>query len=463
MSGGSHTIGPLCGRTLNWIPNRSNNGKGRSKPSVGKALKSAVSASSPVIKNMIKRALMEGGSRAGGYLGGQIGVPQTGRKLGSALAARVSKLVGSGEYTLGGDAQVNSLIKGGVPATISFGDKTTRLTHREFIGDIYCGAQGAFRSSQFVVNADYSTTFPYLAGIATQFEKYRFKGLVFEYISTVSPLVGSGTAGALSSLGSVVMACQFNTSAPPFVSKTQMENTENAISVRTDQNCLYGVECKDQVQNWYYTRHIGASAGVNANVGNIYDLCDFSIATVGGPSGSTVNDVVGELWVTYDVELTGPRLPDVRSGYIHGFASTGVASTTPFGATANQTIKNYGITGDVTVNGKDLLLNNLTSGDFYMLTYCARGSADAACTMGFTITNGATVNYFNNATQYRVVGSAVTTSTFQNSYVFKTTGPSCKLSFNSSSTADPVLPGGTTVTAEWTLSAIAFSVSDTSI
>lgn len=339
----------------------------------------ATAAAKPQLQRMVRQSLTAGGQRLGTAIGGQIGMSGAGAKMGSALGARISKLIGSGDYVATGLTSHNTLIRNSMPATISFGDRTIRIAHREYICDVLAGADHpTFNSRQFVVNANYTTTFPYLSGIATQFEKYRFKGLVFEFVSTTTPYASAGT-----SVGTVVMAAQFNTASPDFQTKTQMENVENAISIRMDQNALYGVECKDQVQNWYYTRHIGSAANATTNVSNIYDLCDFSIATVGGSSASASNPV-GELWVTYDVELTGPRLPDSRYGYFHSFCSD-PSTATPLGG-SSRTVKQYGMLNNITVTGSTVSFQNAVVGDIYSVQYTCL----AATAGGSIITFGGT-------------------------------------------------------------------------
>lgn len=336
---------------------------------------------------MVRQTLTAGGQRLGTAIGGHIGMPMSGAKLGSALGARISKLIGSGDYTSTGLTAHNTLIRNAVPATISFSDRTIRIAHREYICDVLAGASHpTFNSRQFVVNANYTSTFPYLSGIATQFEKYRFRGLVFEYVSTTTPYASAGA-----SVGTVVMACQFNTASPDFQTKTQMENVENAISIRMDQNALYGVECKDQVQNWYYTRHIGAAANAATNVSNIYDLCDFSIATVGGNAASAGNQV-GELWVTYDVELTGPRLPDSRYGYLHSYTPE-PSTASPLGG-SSRAVKQYGMLNNVTLTGSVVSFQNAVVGDIYSISYTVIGTSAGASIIGFGGTGYEIVNMF---------------------------------------------------------------------
>jgi hypothetical protein len=374
----------------------------------------------------------------------------TGAKVGSMLGRRISSLIGSGDYRATGLTAHNSLIQNNIPATISFTDRTIRIAHREYICDVVTSANSSFKSDQFVVNANYATTFPYLSGIATQFEKYRFKGLVFEFISTTTPYATAGTT-----VGTAVMACQFNTANPDFNSKTQMENVENAISVRLDQSALYGVECKDQVQNWYYTRHLGAGANEATNVSNIYDLCDFSIATVGSPG---VSKPVGELWVTYDVELTGPRLPDARYGYLHISASD-PATGYPFG-TNTRTVVRQGILSNVTVNplSSDVInFNNVLVGDILSIDYTYKAATAGNNVVAMTLSGCEYVNILAGGTVGVIAEPATATSTTTaglTAYV-RIIALDAALNFNTT-----VLGGAGADTVDLVISSIAFSVKD---
>lgn len=412
----------------------------------------AVDMAKPYVKKMVRNALTSGGQRLGTMAGGQFGVPLSGGRLGSALGARISKLIGSGDYASTGLTAHNTLIRNSVPASISFGDRTIRITHREYVCDVLAGASApAFNSRQFVVNANYTTTFPYLSGIATQFEKYRFQGLVFEFVSTTTPYALAGA-----SVGTVVMACQFNTASPDFQTKTQMENVENAISVRMDQNALYGVECKDQVQNWYYTRHIGTNANASSNVSNIYDLCDFSIATVGG--GATENAQVGELWVTYDVELTGPRLPDSRYGYLH-LSTTAPTSASPLGD-SSRVVKQYGMLNSATFTGTTVSLQNAVVGDIYSVSYGVNGSTAGTSLVDFALVGAEFVNILaQNATgKFATPPQAASVTRAACDGYIRVTKPLATITFSGTTIG---MSGG--LAADLVITPIAFSVKDSDL
>jgi len=248
------------------------------------------------------------GGAAGSALGGKFGMATMGSQAGVALAKRISKAIGSGDYVVTEPVEANTLIKstGNAYAKIKSSDSGTRISHREFLGDVFnSSVAGSFGITGYNVNPGLVATFPYLASIAQNFEEYRINGLVFEFMSTTSPY------NTNSAMGSVIMAMEYNAAAPAYTNKPQMENSDFAISGRLDKNLMYGVECKDNVQMHYYTRNGNSVLPVTTT-----DLGVFYIATQCASSiAASAN--LGELWVSYDIEFFRPRISPARFGYMH--------------------------------------------------------------------------------------------------------------------------------------------------
>lgn len=169
------------------------------------------------------------------------------------------------------------------------------MTHREYIGDVI--GTSDFNVSAYPINPAVAKTFPFLSRIASLFEEYDFEGLVFQYVTT------SGMVGSVSpALGAVIMATDYDSYAPNFVTKQQMESYEGAISTVACENTAHGVEC---ARNEKHSRNLYTRTGPYSGSLLDYDFGKFQIATKGMPTDT----VVGELWVTYDVVLLKPRLP----------------------------------------------------------------------------------------------------------------------------------------------------------
>jgi len=310
------------------------------------------------LKPMIKQALVSSGE----IVGSRMGVGSAGGDIGR----RISRLIGSGDYESNSVA-TNSLIKGtGLSASSQFGQSSLqiRVKHREFLGDIVSGAvAGAFTNYTYPINAGLRSTFPYLSQLASNYEEYCFKGLVFEFISTASPFLST------SALGAAIAAIEYNSASPPFTSKFSMENSAMAVSTRLDKNLMYGVECAtgDNAQNCYYIRN-----GLSTLPLTTTDMGLFQFAVAPG-AGVPTNSVLGELWVAYDVVLDRPYLNMDDIGSCHIFRS-GVSNTNPLG-TASTFVRSNGSLSSTSVTATTISPTSVSVGDSLLITIQWVGTA----------------------------------------------------------------------------------------
>lgn len=86
----------------------------------------------------------------------------------------------------------------------SFGSNNTIIRHREYIGDII--GSTAFSINKWNLNPGDETTFPWLANLAANFEKYRPVGIIFEFKSTSADSLNSTNTA----LGTVMMCPRYN-------------------------------------------------------------------------------------------------------------------------------------------------------------------------------------------------------------------------------------------------------------
>lgn len=172
-----------------------------------------------------------------------------------------------------------------------------RIAHREYIQDIYSTTQ--FSLNNFFLNPGLKASFPWLCNIATNFEQYKWLGIMFEFRSTSANALNSTNTA----LGTVVMATDYNPAAPNFTNKPQMEQNEWTTSSAPSVTFQQPIEC-DPSQNplkLYLVRSGGIPTGQDQRM---FDLANFQIATVGMQAASAI----GELWVTYDVQFFKPVL-----------------------------------------------------------------------------------------------------------------------------------------------------------
>jgi hypothetical protein len=248
----------------------------------------------------------------GGAIGGHVAGP-LGSLVGSTAGDLFARISGMGEYHI----HSNTLLNNQAP---KFGKTTaTRLRHSEFVMDVTTASTaGEFYNRQLQICPTNLTTFPWLQRIARNYEEYKFHGLVFYYKPTSGTAVGSTNTA----LGTVVMATQYDVTADPFVDKKAMEAYEYSSSCIPCDDMIHPVECdpRDNPLDVMYTR-----TGVLQNTSQdrrFHDLGNFNIATVGGQAADVT---LGELWVSYDVELLKPRLPSASEGMWKSFVTMSTA------------------------------------------------------------------------------------------------------------------------------------------
>lgn len=226
----------------------------------------------------------------------------SGDYLGAAMTG--SKILGKGDYTLARNSVVSDITSPQIPYMHS-SKESIRFRHREFISDVYAPNTTNFSSIVYNLNPGLASTFPFLAAIAQQFQEYRFQGLAFEFKST-SAVSLSSTAGL--SMGTVMMASQYRASAPAFADKQTMMNEMWSVDGRPSDCFMLPIECApdESPLDTLYIR--GGSLPATDDI-KFFDLAKLTLATQGIPvNASNTSQIIGELWVTYDVELFKPLI-----------------------------------------------------------------------------------------------------------------------------------------------------------
>lgn len=228
---------------------------------------------------------------AGGYLGGPLGAA-----AGTVLGGGISRISGFGDYQV----RSNSLSLLGtssseVPQFVSNSMNNVRIKHREFLGDV-TSPGSAFSGTRYRINPGATETFPWLASFAAKFQLYKLHGMVFQFKSTSSEYA-TGAA-----LGAVVIATNYTPSDTAFLSKSDMENTGFCVSAKPSLSIIHAVEC-DPSQSTMQYKYIRDPLNSVPDA-NTFDWGVTTVATSGlsASSGTTI----GELWVSYDIELIRP-------------------------------------------------------------------------------------------------------------------------------------------------------------
>lgn len=265
------------------------------------------------------------------------------------------------------------------------------VRHREYIGDVLGTIN--FTQTSYALNPGIPESFPWLSTVASEFEQYRWRGMIFEFKSTSSDSVLA--AAANSALGTAMMATQYDPYNPPFPDKHALENYVYASSNKPSVSFIHPIECaRGQTPiTELYTR-VGAPPASSDL--RMYDLGTFTIATQGQQANG---GVVGELWASYEVELFKPRLfagtlgNEILTDALINNAPALVTNATPLGNGSLWTASVHSVLG-CSVNSATRILSfpaNLNEG-YYFISFITTGTAAVVATPTLTFTNCAFVN-----------------------------------------------------------------------
>lgn len=226
------------------------------------------------------------------------------------LLNAVSSISGHGSYRTKGNSLISRWTDNGPPMVRNSTKEGGGfiVSNREYLGNINTGVgtPTVFSPVAYRINPADEETFPWLSAIARNFDQYQFKGLIFEYKSTCSDTVTSTSLN----LGSVMLATEYNVLHGQYLSQRAMQNSMFASSGKPSSNIIHPIECarnETPVDKLY----IKASNIASEGDPRLYDLALLTVATVGFPATASN---VGELWVSYEVELFKPTIGSISSG-----------------------------------------------------------------------------------------------------------------------------------------------------
>lgn len=339
------------------------------------------------------------GEKIGKYLGGYFGIPYA-RQIGAYGGHMIGKMFGSGAYYNGRGKYIPSykgahkVIKGSgayynAPKTVatnatsppSFGSNRTIVRHREFIGNIQ-GSMG-FEINTWNVNPGDESTFPWLSTLAQNYEKYRPIGVIFEFKSTSANALNSTNTA----LGTVMMAPRYNavvSSVPG--SKMEMLQIENCVSVCPAESAMCGIECAKNYNPLGVLYIRNGSTNISNNE-QMFDFADFYLATEGMQAVATI----GELWVTYEIELLTPILNGGQVGnqinWFEGYATSGISTSAYFGS--NFTMNPNSNLNISFVSGSIIEFDKSIETGMYRIGIIWMGASTACTVPSFTTSDGA--------------------------------------------------------------------------
>jgi len=329
------------------------------------------------------------------------------------MQTKTYSVKGNGAYTINN----NSLLSGMDPPSFIDGknEHGVMVRHREYLGDIT--PTSAFTIQTFNINPGLDSTFPWLSGVANNFEQYRFHGLLFEFKSMCSDSVVSTNANG--ALGTVIMATQYNALDVPFPDKRTMENYEFANSAKPSESQLHPVECKPSLStlSTLYTRSGAIAAGSDQR---FYDLGEFNIATQGMQS---TTGVCGELWVTFEVELIKPKFV-TGIGYellTDHYNLVTPQSATPLGTTATALVPGSNLGTTISIANRTIYFPANMSDGLFMINYFISGTSAALVSPVFSSTHSSFETYWGGDTIANPTNTATTSGYFFANIVLQVT------------------------------------------
>jgi len=356
------------------------------------------------LRNMMANLGGVAGAVGGGVLGGPVGAA-AGMALGKGLVGSMAEFIGKGDYAI----KANSILASGQLPGMHSNNLSIRVRHKEYIGDIITsGTANTFAIQQYALNPGLVNNYPWLSAVAGNFQEYSWEGLIYEFKSTSADSYYSSTINV--AMGSVLMATQYRATAPAFTNKTSMLENYFSSDGKPNKDFIHCVECAP-VENPYQVQYVRTGNVPGGEDQKTYDLGVFSIATSGFPG---TNQVIGELWASYDVKLLKPQLNlSGTSSYLHIWSSSAISATHPWGTSWVTSSNPLGCTITSTsltfpqgsLNGNYIFLINwgvttsagttvapaFTSSSNGVNALSAIGSASASNIQSFTQTSGVLV------------------------------------------------------------------------
>lgn len=179
------------------------------------------------------------------------------------------------------------------------------VTHREYLGEI--AGSTTFGAVSYPINPGLGSSFPWLAGIANSYEKYRIRRMSYEFVNIA----------ATSERGRVTLAVDYDVLDAVPSNKVDLFQ----ISGASEGPIWEPLTLQVKPSPLLYTRN-GSLSGVDLKT---YDAGRF-IAAVSNAADTSIK---GELFVTYEIELHIPQAAKCPGSQINGVVASW-AGAAPF-------------------------------------------------------------------------------------------------------------------------------------
>jgi len=273
-------------------------------------------------------------------VGGALGGP-----AGAMVGRGMSAITGYGDYTVKANSLSNSTMIGEMADQVPVFKQQgadIRVRHCEFVTDLVVPAdKSAFNSTTLDIDPTSTVTFPWLASVASKYQKFKVKGMVIGFRSTSTDYNNSGV---------VAIAVNYDPAETAYASMTDLLNSKFAVSTKPSNSMLAPVECDPgrSPQDGYYVKHVTSSDVSEAAIRQTV-MGKINVAT----SGLTLDPgaTVGQIYVSYDIEFLypymhvaapspGPGPSPGPTGYRSGYVGAAIPYTSQ--TLMSQEIINHG-------------------------------------------------------------------------------------------------------------------------
>lgn len=355
--------------------------------------------------------------------------------LGALAGKGLSKLLGFGAYTV----RANTLVdEGQSPARMHSSSANTRVTHREYITDIISSSSAnTFKLQSFDINPGLISTFPWFSAIAQQYQEWCPLGMVFEFKTLSADAIASSTNNTL---GGIIMATNYNSAAPNFANKQAMDNTEYTTSYKPSESFYHAIECS-RSQNVLPELYIRSGAVPSGQDQKTYDLGNFQIASF-GIQGTSV--VLGELWLTYDIELRKPISTSAQGlDVLSDHFKLGTVSAAHVLGTTSSAVSTSSLGGTISADGLTYSFPSYLQEGSYLCYYVVNGTAATIVAPMFTPSNAsAQIIFLGDSSSEINCPTGISSGIYSICFVLNLTGMNASVTFGNGGTLPSSITAG---------------------
>jgi hypothetical protein len=337
--------------------------------------------------------------------------------LSSKATSFLGGLFGSGDYASHPDNPEQNSLWGGasVPTQVhSTKDRAFVFRGREQITNIYSNSAEEGAQVSFDINPGLERFMEWLSIVAPGFSEWYPNGLVFEYVSAVSPQ-------APNSSGKVAMTISYDNGDPDPSSFRAMSQYQMAVQAPPYQSMLMAGECKPHLTalNWFKVRT--GDVAITDDAHSVYDWGKLHIRSGGQ---ATTGTLIGTVFVAYEIVFQKQLAPrPVGRTLTDVFNLTTTSSAAYFGTA--RTARSGNTLGLTFSSNNTFVFPSWVNSGKFLINVEHLGTAAVVAGMTFSATGATLLPWQPSAsTTWAVPGAGVNTTVWSGDVVLEVTAPS---------------------------------------